>query len=96
MDVLLVIRPNSLVFVQGPQEFHYSIVLYDVGRERWPARQFRLQLFHLERVYVLDNVRDLQRAIFVFRKVEEEQDSLGKWIGWEDKGGICLPSRRFG
>lgn len=61
----------------------------------WPARQFRPQFFHLDRVYVLDDARDLQRATLVFSIVEEEQESLGERTVREDKGDVRL-SRRYG
>lgn len=56
----------------------------------WPARQFRPQLFHLDRVYVLDDARNLQRSIVVFSIVEEEQKPLGKRTVREDEGDVRL------
>ena len=57
--------------------------------------QFPLPLFYLERVHVLDDARDDQWTIFVFNKVEEEQDLLVEWTKWEGEGYVPL-SRRAG
>lgn len=52
------------------------------------ARHFRKQIFHLERIHVLYDTRNLQRATFVLRKADEEDYFLSEIPDWETKGGI--------
>lgn len=54
------------------------------------ARHLRLPLFDLERVHILHDTRNLQRATFILDKVKEEQYFLNKLPAWEKDGDSCL------
>jgi len=54
------------------------------------APQQRHELPHLERVHILYNIRDLQRATCILSEVEEQNDLVGKRATLECDGSIYL------
>ena len=58
-------------------------------RRRPAARDFRPHIFHLDRVHVLCDARDLQMVAFLF-EVEQEYDFLGEWTVREGEVDVFL------
>jgi len=59
---------------------------------RWSsAHHHRAELPHFDRVHILYDVRDLQRAICAFSIVEEEHHLKGEWAGREGEVEVSLP-----
>ena len=67
-----------------------AVPLLRITRKVEVRRPFRLELAHLERVHVLYKACDLQRATWIFSKVEEQNNLLGEWAEWEGEGDVCL------